>query len=277
MWLSPSSIIYFNSCPLKFYFRYILKLKEIPTVHLIKGSAIHKTLEKLFENKKYLKDDYCVDLKKTINLLLDNELTNLNSLNLTIFEKEEHINDSKQIITNFTNKLIEKIECLLLSHKAENPTHAFHLLKPKFKELSLQDNELKVRGIIDRIQIGFDDKITIVDYKTSNKFGNELSSDYELQLAIYAYLYYKNNKGRIPDKLCVNYLRFGESFYLNGNLDLINYAIYNIKNVRNFIVNNNDKQECYFRKQSPLCSYCSFKEKCLKEEKNEDKQPRLSI
>jgi len=47
----------------------------------------------------------------------------------------------------------------------------------------------------------------IIDYKTSKK--NELNLDCLVQLAIYALLY-REYFGRLPDKVGIHFLRYGE-------------------------------------------------------------------
>ena len=38
-------------CPREFYYKYISKLPEKKTIHLFRGTLVHKVLEDLFKNK----------------------------------------------------------------------------------------------------------------------------------------------------------------------------------------------------------------------------------
>ena len=51
MRLSPSKINTYLKCPREFYYKYISKLPEKKTIHLFRGTLVHKVLEDLFRNK----------------------------------------------------------------------------------------------------------------------------------------------------------------------------------------------------------------------------------
>jgi len=276
LYLSPSSIITFNQCPKRWWLKYVERVEEKPTIHLIKGLAIHNVIENLFKQVKKLSEAYKIQLSKKASALLETEWKKTERLKLTKQELEKHHKDAVFIINRFINNLCDTISCYINLDKAGNPTHAFHLLKPQLSEIDFKDDNLKIRGRIDAIQKDFDNNIIIVDYKTSSKYKNTLPHDYKLQLAIYAYLYYKQ-EGKIPSMLCLNYLRYNESFYIITNMDLIKYAINEIKNVRNFLKDNIKNGEEFYKKSSKLCDYCSYKNICNDLGKENGCQQRLSV
>ena len=49
MRLSPSKINTYKKCPREFYYKYIAQLPEKKTIHLFRGSLVHKILETLFK------------------------------------------------------------------------------------------------------------------------------------------------------------------------------------------------------------------------------------
>ena len=49
-WLSPSSINAYIRCPRKFYYSKILKLKQKPSIYLIRGIAVHSTIHKFYKH-----------------------------------------------------------------------------------------------------------------------------------------------------------------------------------------------------------------------------------
>ena len=78
--LSPSAINSYYKCPREYYYTYIGKLKTKPSIHLVKGSIVHKTLEDFFkrfnqgENKELLlivKTDVHGSLEPVVNSLED--------------------------------------------------------------------------------------------------------------------------------------------------------------------------------------------------------------
>ena len=51
MRLSPSKINTYKKCPREFYYKYIKKIPEKKTIHLFRGTLVHKVLEDLFKTK----------------------------------------------------------------------------------------------------------------------------------------------------------------------------------------------------------------------------------
>ncbi len=49
--MSPSKINTFHKCPRDFYYTYVEKRKTEPSIHLVKGSVVHKVLEDFY--RKY--------------------------------------------------------------------------------------------------------------------------------------------------------------------------------------------------------------------------------
>lgn len=270
MKLSPSSINTLFSCPKKWWYNYVDKHPTKLSIHLVKGNVIHSVLEEMFDVK--LTSSYQEDISKRANALFD-EKWDLSKLKLTAKEKKDHTDDAKLIIKNIIIKLCAQIEMLLLMGKAQEPNHALNLIKPKFKEQYYKCDTLNVGGYIDAIHEGFENDVTLVDYKTSYKYKNNLSEEYRRQLSIYAYLYNINN-GKLPDWVCINYLRFGDSFYLEVTPSMIAYAENEIKRARYFITINTKKEQ-YYKCESKLCAYCDFFDICKNEKevkKDDDKQ-----
>jgi len=116
-----------------------------------------------------------------------------------------------------------KVDAYVAVGKAENESHAFYLLKPKFRELFVEDKDLHCCGFIDRVYQDYNGFVTLGDYKTSSKYGIGFPLEYKRQLAIYALLY-KNQTKEMPDMVGVHFLRYGESFYLEVTPHLLRWA-----------------------------------------------------
>jgi DNA-cytosine methyltransferase len=81
-------------------------------------------------------------------------------------------------------------------------SEAFEKLKPLAEEeFYLKDYDIK--GFIDAVE-NIDGEVRIIDYKTTSKF--EITKEYRLQLAIYAFLYMKKY-GKKPDKVGIYFLK----------------------------------------------------------------------
>jgi len=269
--LSPSSINSWNKCPREFYYNYILKAKVVPNIHLIKGSLVHQVLENFFK-------EYHTDGK---NWLLNEFVTEWVKQKLPIAQLEMpedellvHKKDAFRMIMDYYTVHTRKLTALIEFGKAESERHAFFLLKPKFRELWVESSELKCAGYIDRVDVDYNDIMTLGDYKTSSKFGIGLSEDYKRQLSIYALLY-EEVKGRLPDFVSIIFLRYGEEFLLEVTPSLLKYARDSIQHVWN-----NTRSTAlidYPRKEGKLCRWCSFRPLCSGKAKADEKKRKEEI
>ena len=137
----------------------------------------------------------------------------------------------------------------------------------KFKSLK-KDGEkiphettLNVGGFVDAILKDFDHNMILVDYKTSKKYKNAIPEDYVRQLSIYAYLYWKQ-QGKLPSLVAINYLRYGETFYIMVTPSLIKKAIADIETMRSKIVKWKLNKEEYYCNESKFCDWCAFQDRC---------------
>lgn len=256
--LSPSSINSFYKCPRQYYFNYIQKIKQKPNIHLAKGLVVHKTLEDFFRG--YPKKG---TLRESITKLFEkawaSQLAYIKGLELNHEDLEQSKKDCENMVEEFLVGQERKIKMYIHMGKAENERHAYYLLKPKFRELWLEDKELKLCGYIDRVHTDFDGITTLGDYKTSNKYGIGLPQDYKRQLALYSLLYVNVEK-KIADFVSVIFLRFGEEYLLEVTPSLLKYARechrYVWEQTRSIDI------EDYPLKESKLCRWCSFFDIC---------------
>lgn len=253
--LSPSSINTYRRCPRQYYYSYILKIPTRPSIHLLKGSIIHRVLENLFLKYK------TSDLKGEAFELLD-KFWNVKCLKLDEKEEEKEKDDSRRIISRAVYEMKKTMSDIIFAGKAENDRHAFYLLRPKFKEKRYFCERLNIAGIIDRIDKDFEGNIILGDYKTGGKYGITLDEDYKRQLGIYA-LMYKECEGITADWICVRFIRYGETYYIEVTPSLLKFAENEIKEIHS--LTKSDEIEEYPQKESKLCSYCDFQDVCVGE------------
>ncbi len=254
---SPSSIICFKNCPREYFYKYVLRLPTPPTPSLIKGTVQHEVLENFY-------DEYEPDMDARMARLIEeswNKQENINNwayLNAT----PEQLEAEKQDIINMTKLHLElfkmKMKIPLDTGRAHGEKHAFNLLKPKFKEMWIEDKELNLGGYIDRITTDYGDRITISDYKTSNVYTPGVSEDYDLQCGLYALLYRKQfNKW--PDFVEIIYLRTGQEVRTRVTPPLINWTLKFLKYTNE--ATTSDNIEDYPMLSSRWCTYCPFFDK----------------
>lgn len=295
--ISPSSINTFRSCPKKWFYEYILALDTIQTIALSRGSAVHEVLEEMFKQKfvpsgEAFRPHMLNKAQKLLDKKWKEHVTSI-KLNSTKDEIDSNYEESKLMIKNFFNRFCDNIQNGIKFGKFDNETKGYYYTRPIFKELWIDDefeinfNEkwkkissdekipiedtLHVGGFIDSVQKDFENNKYLIDYKTSNKYKESLSAEYILQLSIYAYLWWKQT-GSLPEFVGIKYLKYDETAYIKVNMDIIREAVNKIKHMRNDIIDFGLDEKKYFKKESKLCDWCSFKNKCMnnKEEQNEN-------
>jgi len=254
--ISPSSVNTYFKCPRSYFYNYIAKLKTKPSIHLVKGTIVHSVLEDFFRGYKNDMEQHMLTLfskrwEKSEQSIKDLEIS------------DEEIAAAKQDCLNIINEYYVSIErqmkSLIQAGKAENLQHAYYLIKPKFREKKVSNEDLHCLGFIDRISEGYDGALTLGDYKTSSKYGIGLPMDYKRQLAIYALLYSLQEK-TTPDFVAVIFLRYGMEYILEVTPSLLKYATGVIEET--YAKTRSTSIEEYPLKEGALCKWCDFRHIC---------------
>ena len=201
---SASALNTYKNCPLDFYYKYILRLKEIENVEEIieastYGSYLHKTLENLYkphENKVLKVSDIDTITAKSEQELYSSFTADYTKEDLASGENLLLFTLAKKQLSHFLSK--EKELLNKLSKTGQSLTYVSSEINLK-KEISLSDFSFIVNGQIDRIdRIG--NTVRIIDYKTGkvesknvmlksiNGIFQEKETDKAIQLLTYLYL-----------------------------------------------------------------------------------------
>ncbi|MFH8491334.1 RecB family exonuclease [Streptomyces longisporoflavus] len=196
--LSPSRASDFMQCPLLYRFRVIDKLPEKPSEAATRGTLVHAVLERLFDAPAG--ERTATSAKSLIPGQWDRlrearpELTEL-------FAGDEHGERLARWLAD-AEKLVERWFTL------EDPTR----LEPAERELFVQaelESGLKLRGIIDRVDVAPTGEVRIVDYKTGKAPRPEYSEGALFQMKFYALVVWRL-KGVVPRRLQLVYLGSGD-------------------------------------------------------------------
>jgi putative RecB family exonuclease len=148
--LSPSSISSFKQCPLAFRFSYLERLPEPPSPWASKGTLVHKALELLMCRPAPARtiDAALVDLATAWTLLADDP----EFAGLELSDEEQalfHLDAEAHVRRYF---------------ELEDPT----TVNPIGLELKLEAEVegVRLRGIIDRLDLDGDGELVVTDYKT---------------------------------------------------------------------------------------------------------------
>jgi CRISPR/Cas system-associated exonuclease Cas4 (RecB family) len=207
--LSPTSMNTYLRCPRKYYLKYIKGLKEKPSIHLIRGKAVHDSIARFHQTWRGKLDTFeemKVELLSFFNHLWVGQKEDLWKLNLPEEAVNEYYHESAEMLIAWLKRHIKAIS----DGQAKPDT-----------EVKLFSQIHRVMGIIDAIfkQNG---KVSIIDYKTGKK--DDLTQDIKIQMAVYALLY-KENYGILPDTIAIDFLKHEKSILFKVTDEFTHYAI----------------------------------------------------
>lgn len=149
--LSPSKVSSFKECALAFRFAAIDKLPEPPSAAMVKGTLVHRVLELLFwEEAAGDRTPAAAERKLDrawVELQTDPEFL---SLALTGEQQDEFQGAARQLIDNYFT--------------IEDP-NSVHVIGTELY-LEVQLGSMRLRGIIDRLDLTDDGELIVVDYKS---------------------------------------------------------------------------------------------------------------
>ncbi|MFI9204511.1 RecB family exonuclease [Streptomyces sp. NPDC053048] len=199
--LSPSRAADFMQCPLLYRFRVIDKLPEKPSAAATRGTVVHAVLERLFDapagERTAPRATGLVPGEWEKLLAARPELGEL-------FLREDGSHDAERLATwlRDAERLVERWFSL------EDPTR----LEPAERELFVEtvlDSGLKLRGIVDRLDVAPSGDLRIVDYKTGKAPAPQYRDTPLFQMMFYALVVWRL-RGRIPRRLQLVYLGSGD-------------------------------------------------------------------
>ena len=153
--LSPSKVSSFSDCALAFRYSAVDLLPEPPSPAATKGSLVHLALEHLFEREPAARTPEAAeaDLARAIaEMRTDPDFT---GLELSAEEEAAFFADAATLVGRY--------------FELEDPT----TIRPIGLELRLEANVggLRLRGIIDRLELDADGGLVVTDYKTGRSPG----------------------------------------------------------------------------------------------------------
>ncbi len=196
--LSPSRANDFMQCPLLYRFRVIDRLPEKPSEAATRGTLVHAVLEKLF-------DDPAVErTADRATALVPGQWKRLLETKPELSELFTEDADGERLSRwlSEAERLVERWFSL------EDPTR----LEPAERELSVEtelESGLRLRGVIDRIDVAPTGEVRIVDYKTGKAPRPEYAEGALFQMKFYALVIWRL-KGVVPRRLQLVYLGSGD-------------------------------------------------------------------
>ena len=280
--LAPAALDTYISCPYRFYLKYVKEIPEKPgfednlEANRI-GTLVHLILKKGFEGfTNRLIDKKTMDKIREITLRLTDNIKD----SAFTFGNED-VDTFLLSLKGFRREALwEVVRFRLESFFAKNRWFEFRLVGVE-KELS--DRDLKVKGIIDRVDQE-NGKVRILDYKTGKHaqlpktlvlkemFGTDEISGYtekelekikenvrSIQLPVYLCLI--SNKVHCPKYeafLCF----LGKEDEIFKGFEIDDVAIEEIKKLIRYVVNHIRKSTMFYAITGPHCQYCEYFDLC---------------
>ncbi len=228
----------YQRCPLQYKYQFILKIPTLPSAAVSFGETIHKTLYKFYKEFIHKKR---IDKKKLLEIYRKQWIP----VGYTSAAHERRMKKEGEImLINFFKK--------------------FH--HPDLKIIDLErifkikiDNEIFIRGKIDRIDAKEKGEIEIIDYKTG-KLPDENELKKNLQMSIYALA--ANSKTLYNKKLDKIILSF---YYLTDSKKIsLKKTFTEIEKVKTKVkeIVSEIHQNKFLPNVGPWCDFCPFKIIC---------------
>jgi putative RecB family exonuclease len=264
MRLSPSKINTYHKCPREFYYKYIAQMPEKKTIHLFRGTLVHAVLEDLFKKQfrnftAWEKGDPAVWMEEQFQERWAKDIdskTWLSELH-TADEMAAMKLETQELLQNFVGSVNKKLNEMVTWKIYKSKWQAWNSVAPKYAEKWVKSKDYAVIGIVDAVCSDFDGGTTLLDYKTSKRYGPYLPEDYYRQLIIYAFLY-TLEMGEMPNFVGVSYLRFDDTFYVKVNQSVLDEAKEVIMYVHDCLKERMKDEDKYEQKPQNLCKWCSF-------------------
>jgi putative RecB family exonuclease len=243
--LTPSKVANFTNCPLAFRYSVIDHLPEPPSPHAVKGTLVHSALEGLFWNHRAGRRTMEAAQHELTHawsaLQVDPEFE---ELSLGRDEADKFLADARTLVGNY-----------------------FHLEDPDTVKaigvelgVEIEQDGMRLRGIIDRLDIGPDGELTVIDYKSGRAPSARFEQSRLGGVHTYALLCEKT-LGRAPVEVRLLYLRDPVVISAVATPQTLRGQQQKTRAVWGAI-ERACANEDFRPKTGPLCNFCHFKPSC---------------
>ena len=242
--LSPSKVSSYTDCALKFRYANIDRLPEPPSEAATKGTLVHLALEHLFERDAPERTAEAADTdfdRAATEMREDPEFV---ELGLDGAAEEAFFTDARRLLHRY--------------FEMEDPT----AITPIGIELKLEARVggLRLRGIIDRLELDADGGLVVTDYKSGRSPGQAFQQGRLGGVTFYALLC-EELFGVLPSKVQLIYLADATTITTSPTEQ-------STRGLRNKVsalwqaVERACEKEDFRPRPGPLCNWCSFHAYC---------------
>ncbi len=243
--LSPSKVTSFRDCALAFRFNAIEHLPDEPTVWTVRGTLVHQVLERLFWRHDRGRRSRAV-AEGELSLAWDELQSDPDylALGLSTTDAEAFRAEAGTLVANYFD--------------LEDPDE----ITPVGVELTLEARvgDMRLRGIIDRLDLTADGELVVVDYKT----GRAPSPAYEQAKLVGVHIYAllcTEVLGRPPVQVKLLHLKEPTTIVAEPTEQSLRGQRKKTVAVWSAI-ERACRDEDFRPRTSPLCNYCRFRPFC---------------
>lgn len=247
---SHSRLSTFEQCPLKFRFQYIDKIErpEEEGIEAFLGQRVHETLEKLYKDLKFLKENSLQDLLAFFDKQWNKHWNN----NIIIVKKEYNSENYRKLgikyVTDYYNRF-----------KPFNQERT--IATEKRITIKLDDKgKYKMQGYVDRLSFK-DGYYEVHDYKTNANLPIEEYMTEDRQLALYSLAILKSYQDAKKTRQIWHFLALDKDIILEKNKGELEQLRKDTIALINRIEAHKKRNE-FPAKTSRLCDWCEFRPIC---------------
>ena len=244
--LSPSRAGDFMTCPLLFRFRTIDRLPQSPSSAATRGTVVHGVLERLFD-------------------LPAGQRTVEQAAQMLRPEWEKLLAAEPEVGSLFTDEAelviwLASARVLLDSYfSLEDPARIEPTERESFVEVTLPGG-LRLRGIIDRLDVAPTGEVRVVDYKTGRSPREAFEGKALFQMKFYALVIWRT-RGVIPRLLQLMYLGDSKILRYSPDEDELLALERKVLSLWEAIERATQRKE-FLATPSKLCDWCDYKALC---------------
>ena len=243
--LTPSKVSSFKSCALAFRFSTIDRLPEPPSAATLKGTLVHRALERFFWSVPAERRDLATALEHLQGAWAETRQGDeMRELGLSGDEQEAFVADAGSLVRGyFELEDPRRVQAIGIELLLEAHIGALHL-----------------RGIIDRLDLDEDGELVVTDYKTGRVPGQAYEQGSLGGLHFYAFLC-QEALGRRPVRVQLLYLRDQVAIVAKPSEQSLRGLRQRAAAVWSAVERACERED--FRPHpSALCAYCSWQTWC---------------
>lgn len=245
---SPSKLDVYKNCARRYRYRYVDKIsRRRKTPETVVGTAVHAAFEELYQLVSGGKVPALAEVRAFYAKALAEE-----------WDETVRLKDARFTKEDWTKVGGDCVELYYQAHAPFNEDRTIAVEKRVGFSLTVEENEYRIEGFVDRLSLAPDGTFEIHDYKTAKTLPNQEHADADWQLALYEIAVRREWPDAKAVRLRWHYVRHGATLTSVRDaaarerlLDDVAKTVAAIKHDHEFAPN-----------PGPLCDWCEYRDLC---------------